>query len=321
MKTVLITGANGFIGSFITEAALSKDWTTWAGVRKTGNREYLQDPRIRFIDLNYNDKDCLKQQIVQHRAQYGRWDYVVHNAGLTKCLDYAEFDRVNYQYTKNLIEALQDTGNVPDKFLLMSSFSAHHPQVKTRYGHSKLQAEQFLQSQTNFPYMILCPTGVYGPRDKDYFLMLKTIQSGWDLTVGRQAQQLTFIYVKDLAKAVVLALESPLTNRRYDVADGQVYSDAQYTQLAQQALGKKRVMRLRVPIFGLKLVSVVAETIARCTRKASTLNRDKYEIMKQRDWRCDPRPIETELGFRADYNLQRGLEESVAWYRSKKWLK
>ncbi|MDL2322353.1 NAD(P)-dependent oxidoreductase, partial [Bacteroidales bacterium OttesenSCG-928-A17] len=173
MKNILITGASGFIGSFLVEEALKRNWNAWAGIRKTSSREFLQNPGIHFIDLNFSNKDALKAQIREHISAHGKWDYIVHNAGVTKCLNRADFEKVNYLYTKHFIEALQESDAVPEKFVLMSSLSAH-AEAKTAYGESKLKAENFLREQTGFPYIILRPTGVYGPREKDYYLMLKS---------------------------------------------------------------------------------------------------------------------------------------------------
>ena len=320
MKKILITGASGFIGGFLVEEALRNDWQTWAGVRQSSSREYLQDPLIQFIDLNFADKEKLKEQIVQHVSLHGKWEYIIHNAGLTKCLHPKDFERVNFLFSRHLIEALQETGNVPGKFVLMSSLSAHRPDVHTHYGTSKLKAEQFLQNQPDFPYIILCPTGVYGPREKDYYLVLKTIQAGLDLTAGSKPQKLSFIYIHDLVQAVFRALESPVSRQTYCVSDGKTYSDTEYTEIAKKALGKKHVIKLRIPLAILKIVSVISEKIATFTHKPSTLNRDKYEIMKQRDWSCDTAPIERELGFRAAYDLERGMKECVEWYRKNAWL-
>ena len=50
---ILITGASGFIGSFIVEEALKQGFETWAAVRKSSSKEYLQDERIHFIELNH----------------------------------------------------------------------------------------------------------------------------------------------------------------------------------------------------------------------------------------------------------------------------
>lgn len=319
MKNVLITGASGFIGSFLVEEALNRDWKVWAGIRKTSSKEYLCDERISFIDLNYSDKDKLKQQIEDYRTRYGKWDYIIHNAGVTKCLHSEDFEKINYRFTRHLIEALKETDAVPDKFILMSSLSAAPPQ-DTMYGKSKRKAEEFLEAQTDFPYLILRPTGVYGPRDKDYFLVLKSIKKGLELAAGYDPQTLTFLYVKDLAKAVFLAAESGFTRKIYNVSDGNTYSDEIYTQIAKKALGKQRVLKLRVPLTLLKTVSILAELFSKISKEPSTLNRDKYKIMKRRDWTCDISPLMQDLGFRAEYDLERGIQESVTWYTNQGWL-
>ena len=310
---ILITGASGFIGSFLVEEALNQKYKVWAGIRSSSSREYLQDPRISFIDLNYANKENLKQQISEHVSQNGKWDYIIHNAGLTKSLDIKDFEKVNYLFTRRFMEALQESNAIPAKFILMSSLSAYNPE--SAYGKSKWEAERFLESQTDFPYIILRPTGVYGPRDKDYLLMLKTVDAGWNVTAGFKPQKLTFIYIKDLVKAVFLALESPVSNKTYFVTDGNVYTDKTYTQIMKSALGKVFTIKIRVPLSVLKTISALSEGFAHLTKNPSTLNRDKYKIMKQRDWTCDISPLQQELGFQADYDLERGIAECVKWYR------
>jgi nucleoside-diphosphate-sugar epimerase len=321
MKKILITGANGFIGSFLVEEAINRGWQTWAGIRKSSNLEYLKDLSIRFIDLNFMDKNQLKKQISEQVGQYGKWDYIIHNAGITKCLNLSDFERVNYSFTKNLIEALQETGAAPEKFIFMSSLSAHsQPPFETEYGKSKRKAERFLESQCTFPYVIICPTGVYGPREKDYFLVFKTIQKGLDVAAGLETQKLTFVYVKDLVKAVFLALERPVSRKTYFVSDGNTYLDEEYTAIVKNALGKKHVFKIRVPLALLKAACVVSEEFARFTKSPATLNRDKYNILKQRDWTCDTLPLEVDLGFQADYDLKRGITECLEWYRIQGWI-
>lgn len=335
MKKVIITGASGFIGSFLVEKALSLGLQTWAGVRKSSNKEYLKDNNILFLELNFGNKQKLIEQLKEFKNTFGHIDYVIHNAGVTKCIDPKDFDLINYQYTANFIEALQESECIPDKFVLMSSLSAFGvgdeinytpikltdtPHPNTAYGISKLKAEEYLQNTTNFPYMILRPTGVYGPREKDYFLMLKTVKSGLDVGAGFKPQHLTFIYVKDLVDAAYLALTSPLKNKSYFVADGDVYTDKEYTSLVKKVLGKKYVLSIKVPLGILKFISVIAENISHITKKPSTLNRDKYKIMKQRNWECDIEPLIQDLRFIPRYNLEQGLKESVNWYKENGWL-
>jgi nucleoside-diphosphate-sugar epimerase len=335
MKKIIITGASGFIGSFLVEKALELGLQTWAGVRESSSREYLQNNDILFLDLNFKDKIKLTEQLRDFKKLFGHIDYIVHNAGLTKCLNPKDFDIVNYQYTINFIEALQEADCIPDKFVLMSSLSAYGvgdeinytpirltdtPHPNTAYGISKLKAEQYLQNTVNFPYIILRPTGVYGPREKDYYLMLKTVKSGLDVGAGFKPQHLTFIYVKDLVDAAFLALENPISNKAYFVSDGDVYTDKEYTSLVKKILNKRRVLSLKIPLWILKFVSIVAEDISKITKKPSTLNRDKYKIMKQRNWECDIEPLKQDLGFSPKYNLKQGLEESVNWYKENGWL-
>ena len=78
---ILITGASGFIGSFIVEEALNRGFETWAAVRKSSSKAFLQDERIHFIELNLSSEAELKQQLKDIQ-----FDYVVHAAGVTKCL-------------------------------------------------------------------------------------------------------------------------------------------------------------------------------------------------------------------------------------------
>ena len=319
MKKILITGASGFIGSFLVDEAIKKGWQTWAGIRKSSNKEYLTNPEIQFIDLNFSNPEQLSKQITENAENNGKWDYIIHNAGVTKCLNPDDFEKVNYSFTKNFVEALQKTGNIPEKFILMSSLSAY-PEPNTAYGKSKQKAEQFLQKQNEFPHIILRPTGVYGPREKDYFLMIKSIKAGFDLTAGFEPQKLTFIYVKDLVKTAFSALESSLSGKTYFVADGNVHTDKEYTEIVKKVLGKKFVIRIKVPLFILKIISIIAEDFSKLTKKPSTLNRDKFKIMKQRNWTCDIQPLTKDLGFKADYDLEQGMQECIEWYKENNWI-
>ena len=334
-KRILITGAGGFIGGFIVEEALRRGYETWAGVRATTSREYLQDGNIHFIDLCFGDRETLKKQLLRQLAEVGRWDYIVHNLGATKCRNSADFERINCTFVSNFAAALTEVGCVPDRFIMMSSLSAwgvgdertftpirpdDEPHPNTFYGKSKLLAERALEAMPDFPYVFMRPTGVYGPREKDYFLMVKTIKAGFDFSVGYRKQLITFIYVKDLVKAIFLAIDKGVKRRGYFLSDGGAYRSTQFRRYAARALHKRFVLPVRVPLFVLWVVSYIAEKTAALTGGTSTLNRDKYRIMKQRNWICDTTAAQTELGFVPDYPLDRGVAETVAWYQKEKWL-
>jgi nucleoside-diphosphate-sugar epimerase len=332
---ILITGASGFIGGFLVEAAIQKNWEVWAGIRKTSDRKFLTQSGLRFIDLNYADVDALQLQVRQHVAEHGAWDYVVHNAGITKCVDETDFHRINHLYTVHLVQALGQSLCKPTKFLFMSSMGAvgpgdaesgapltstHLPNPVSEYGRSKLLAEDYLRTLTDFPWVILRPTGVYGPRDRDYYVLMKLIKKGVNVSVGLQQQMLNFIYVKDLASACILALESPYWHKTWFVADGDYYTSDAYSMLIQDVLHQKKVLTIRIPLILVKLVSMASEGLSQLTGKPALLNADKYQVMKQRNWTCSASELEHDLSFKAAYNLRKGLEETVAWYTENGWL-
>ncbi|MDR0395411.1 MAG: NAD(P)-dependent oxidoreductase [Tannerella sp.] len=330
-KRILITGASGFIGGYLVKEALSRGYEVWAGIRPHSSRAYLQDERIRFIHLRYDSEEALTAQLREIVSSVGAWHYVIHNAGITKTLRATDFYQVNAFHTHVLIEALAAADCKPEKFLLMSSLSSYGPvneysfrpirmddirNPASVYGKSKWEAELFVKAQTYFPYIILLPTGVYGPGDKDYLIEIKSIRSGIDLKIGLKPQQLTFIYVTDLAVAALMALENRnVRNTSYFVADGDVYTDTDFAQLIRKLLGKKMMISLRIPFWMCYAACVFSEAFGHLTGKAMTLNTDKYSILKQRNWICETEAIRQELGFVPRYNLKEGLEETIQYSR------
>ena len=329
---ILITGASGFIGSFIVEEALKRGFETWAAVRKSSSRDYLQDERIKFIELNLSSKE----QLVEQLRDKG-FDYVVHAAGVTKCLNKADFHRINTEGTKNLVDAILEVKMPLKRLVFVSSLSifgaireqqpyeeireTDTPQPNTAYGKSKLAAEQYLESLGNrVPYIILRPTGVYGPREKDYFIMAKSIKGHSDFAVGFKRQDITFVYVQDVVQAVFLALEKGQTGRKFFLSDGKVYQSATFSNLIHEELGRPWWIRITAPVWVLRIVTFLGEYIGRMTGKVTALNNDKYNILRQRNWRCDIQPAINELGYHPQYDLERGVKETIQWYKANGWL-
>ncbi len=330
MEKILITGASGFIGSFIVEEALKRGLDTWAAVRQSSSRRYLQDERIHFIELDFSSQERLTEQLREHR-----FDYIVHAAGVTKCLDNQDFFRMNTEGTKNLIRAVMVLQMPLKRFVFLSSlsiFGAIHeqepyeeicetdtPQPNTAYGESKLLAEQFLQT-TSLPYVILRPTGVYGPRERDYFLMAKSIKGHTDFAVGFKRQVITFVYVSDVVQAVFLALERDVVGRAFFLSDGDEYLSTAFSDLIIKELGNPWCLRLKAPIWVLRLVTFCGEYISRLTGKITALNNDKYHILRQRNWKCDITPARRELGYEPLVQLPEGVSKTIQWYKENKWL-
>ncbi len=327
-KRILITGASGFIGSFFVEEALRRGYDVTAGIRKTSSRKYLQDKRIHFLELDFQEKKLLKNQL----QKAGKFDYIIHNAGLTKTCNPKEFYKVNYQNTVNFIEALKENNQVPDKFIFISSLEAYgpgkpgttipvtnegKPQPATQYGKSKLKAEEYLFSLKEFPFLIFRPTGVYGPREKDYYLMIKNLDKGLEIYIGNQPQYLSFIYVKDLVRLVLDSLSSDKCCKAYFVSDGNTYTSEDFNRIVKEKLNKKTI-RFSLPKSLIRLMAIVNEKISCLLGQTPLLNRDKYYIITQSNWLCDNSDIKKDFNFVPGYDLEKGLDETIEWYIKEK---
>lgn len=330
MKKILITGANGFIGSFLVEGALNRNYEVYAGIRKTSNTEYLTDPRIKFIKLDFSDSNFLNKQL----SELPCFDFVIHNAGTTKAFKKKDYFITNYQYTKKIIDALINQKKVSGKFIYMSSLAAYGPgddlqlnsisssdipKPVTSYGKSKLESEKYLSTLPGFPHIIIRPTVVYGPREKDLFTVFKLINYNLELFVGFKNQQITFIYVKDLVKAVFQTMESDVINKGYFVSDGNVYDTQSLGNIIKKQLGKKTI-RIYVPNKLVRVIAFFSEASKYLTRKQPVLNFDKVNELECLNWKCDTQPLIDQFNFKPDYDLNKGIFETIEWYKKSKWL-
>lgn len=347
---ILVTGASGFIGSYICTEALERGMQVWAGMRTHSSKQYLQDTRMQFAYLDLEEPEKLRTQLSELKNILGGkgWDYIIHAAGATKSLNKEGFFRTNTEGTRNLIDTLRKLDMVPRRFVFVSSLSIYGaireqpvrkptadnpwiyapildsdaPKPNTAYGQSKLEAERYLMSLKNFPFTILRPTGVYGPRERDYFLMAKSIQQHIDFAVGYKPQEITFVYVMDVVQAVFKALEAEKAlGKGYFLSDGNIYNSRYFSDLLQAELGIPWVLHIKAPLWFLRIICTISEIYNRLIGKLSTLNRDKYHILTQRNWQCDITPAKKDLGYDPKYPLEKGVRETVAWYKQVGWLK
>lgn len=327
-KNILITGASGFIGNFLVDEAIKRNFRVYVAVRKSTNTETLQKKQIHINIINFEDINDINDKILR----LPKFDYIIHNAGITKASKKSEFLNINFHNTKNFIVSLKEMNKIPDKFIYISSLAAFGPtengnNIKTEnnpkpiseYGKSKLAAEKYIIDKSNIPYLIYRPTAVYGPGDSAFLKTIKLINCGWDIKIGKHSQILTFIYVKDLSKLIFNSLESQIINKSYFISDGNSYNNKDFSNTISKYSNKK-IKRLFLPVWFAKSIAFISESFAFFSGKTSFLRVDKISELAAQNWTCNTRPLISDLNFKAEYNLETGMQETIEWYKENKWL-
>lgn len=326
---VLITGASGFVGGFLVDEAISRGLTVDAAVRKSSNTQYLSNPKINFVYINFDDKKDLRSILSK-----GQYDYIIHNAGLTRSVDPQKLFDVNAGSIETFDNAIQNSGIPLQKFTFVSSLAAYgpadftengivqessEPHPVTNYGKSKLAGERILK-KSSLPYTIIRPTAVYGPREQDLMALYQTINKGLEVQIGLSPQTLTFIYVKDLVRAIVdITLEKSTLRKSYFITDTNTYSSKELNEIVRKVLNKK-TLKLKVPIPVISLVAFVVENISKLRGGFPPLNKEKVKELGARSWKCDVDPLQKDIKFAPKYNLKNGLEETIPWYKENNLL-
>lgn len=323
-QKVLITGASGFVGYHLIEAALADGLEVHAAVRLSSNVDHLEPFGLKYVIPDFSSRERLAELLVKHQ-----YDYIIHAAGQTRSRSEAELNKVNAFYTMNLALAAQDAGIPLKKFVFISSlaaigpigFNEEWPEAKTPepvtgYGKSKLLAEQYLSELTSIPWVVLRPTAVYGPREKDLFVLFKTFKRGFEPYIGRFSQRLSFVYVKDLAMVAVRALKEPVRAKSYNISDGRHYDRYALAGMVKKLL-QVRTFRFHLP---LELIRLVASILEFTSTGAPLLNREKLRELTAPNWNCSIQKIQQDLGFLPAYDLEKGMQETLEWYITNNWI-
>lgn len=329
MKRVLITGANGFIGSILTEAAIAKGWKVYAGMRRGGKASNLRNaPQAIPTILDFQSVDALKKTFIE----IGPLDYIIHCAGATKAIQRDHYFEANAQNTIRLVQACESAGMIPETFVFVSSLAAKGPVERdqmiyidtppnpvTDYGASKLEAEQWLHAQSGFPWVGIQPTAVYGPREKDILIMFQTLNKGWSMQLGAIPQQLSFIYARDLVEMILAACEKGKKGRLYIAADGHQYTASDFDAYALKALDR-RARKIILPKALVTGLATITEQIAKMRGTYAVLNRQKVAELTAPSWWADPSITFQDLQYQPQYPLELGIRETVEWYQREGWL-
>ena len=320
---VMVTGATGFVGSHLVEALRQRGDDITALARSSRKAEPLTALGVSVIAGDLHDLPALQ------RAVEGQ-EVVYHVAGLVAARNEADFLRANRTGTENVVAAMEQAG--VSRLVFVSSLAAAGPAPRgapllgdeppcpvTAYGRSKLAAEQTVR-RSRLSWSIVRPPIVYGPRDREILKVFRLARLRIAPVFGDGAQELVAVHAADLAAALMaVALSQATTSRTYTACHPEVFTSAEFGIAVGAAMGRS-VATLRIPQPVGRAVLSLTEAAAKLTRQSTILTSDKANEFFQSAWTGDPGPLTRDTGWRAGYDLKRGLANTYRWYREAGWL-
>lgn len=303
--TIAITGATGFVGSHVLDAA------TAAGIpiRALARKSQPDREGVAWIAGALDDPAALDELCAGT-------DAVLHIAGAVNVPNRAAFAAANIAGTQGVTDAAVRAGAA--RFIHVSSLAAREPAL-SNYGWSKMGAEDVVRAAP-VPSVIVRPPGVYGPRDTDMFALFAMARRGFILLPpgGRGS----WIHAADLATLLVTLATTP------DFPAGALFEvdDGTPGGMAHRALGKAIAAAVGKP--DARTISAPRRLLALAARGDRLVRRDKARLTPDRaaymahpDWVSDPAKHPPPTLWQPAIGYAEGFAATARWYREAGWLR
>lgn len=321
-EKVFITGATGFVGkNLVTD--LSDEYEILALVRKMSNISEIKQYTSNLIVGDIRDFNSLIPGVKNA-------DYIIHCAAVLRSNSAKMYHEVNILGTRNLVNCILSCNPKLKKIIHVSTQAVigpsngferkkidSWPNPLTYYGRSKLLTEKEIKRLDGITeFIILRPSAIYGPWDKDLFPLFRMVKLGifpvWKCYFH-------LLFVKDLTKICKLLLKTNNAgNKTYFVAEDEIYSPSEIARIFEKVF-KKKLIKMFVPKSLLFIASLADELVSLLKNKPALLNRQKLKEFLAGYWLCDISDIKKDLKIEFT-SLEKGIKITYDWYLKQKWI-
>lgn len=322
---VLVTGANGFVGSALCRNLVQRGDVVRGLVRKTSDLALLEGIPVQLVTGALGEPSSL-----EHATQ--GIDLVYHVAAATTdwgTLDH--FRQVNVQGTRSILEAAVERH--VKRFVYVSSVAVHgfggaqdmdeqspQPPTPFPYCRSKQEAEALVRrfhEQGRIAATIVRPGDVYGPGDRVVLLkMASLLETGRMVLIGRGETLGAFTYVENLADGLILAgTTDKAAGRAYIVTDGIRLTWREYLERLTAALevpGPRACIHSSTAYAAARVLESIYRLLGVRRRPPVT----RYVVAHlSRDFHFCIDRARRELGYEPRIGIDKAIANTAEWYR------
>ena len=324
MKTVLVTGATGFLGKYVVDELVEHGYQVRAFGRNSKVGRSLENSSVSFFQGDLTKADDVLE------ACKGM-DLVVHAGALSTVWGpWEDFYQANVLGTKYVLEACRQTGiqrlvyisspsiyAAPKDQLAIKESDAPEENNLNNYIRSKLASEKLFKDYPDVPIIILRPRGLFGIGDTSILPRVINLSQKIGIPLigdGRQLMDMTC--VENVALAIRLAIEAPEAKGEvYNITNGEPRAFRDLLEESLKGLGYPIKYR-KIPAFLLSVIATSLEFLYKTLnlKGEPALTRYTYYLLRYSQT-LDISKAEKELGYHPKISISEGIEQYVQDYR------
>ncbi len=250
---IVVTGASGFVGSYITRQLAESGNPVRAMVYNRRRAE--QEGRLHGLPIEWVEADVTRPETLLPVMQGA--SAVIHTVAIAIEKGGRDYETFNYQGTANLVEATKAAG--VRRFINISQLGAD-ASLPYRFLSSKGKAQDYVAA-SGLDWTAFRPSAIWGPEDDfaNSFARLIPLTPIIFPIVGDENARFQLVWVGDVASSVVQALDDPQTiGKVYELGGPEILDLEEIERRTIEALGVRRKM-LHFPMSLVRMAVALME--------------------------------------------------------------